>query len=209
MNNNKERSAMIQKMVKIIYLGAALAYLLTACSTTQTMTNSLRTPTEQLLISEAVMRSLSKRPESALPIPRGASVKLDISGISLDKDFILGVVAGWLGQQGYRVQRSAENAIYRINIVINSLGTELGNTFVGVPAIQASLIPISLPELAIYKAEYQTGYANFYFDIFELPSNRFVASSSPFIADTFFNAYTALFVFTHKSTDLVSPPPLR
>jgi hypothetical protein len=119
------------------------------------------------------------------------------------------MVAGWLGQHGYTVEGNAENATHRINIVLNSLGTELGNTFFGIPAIQASLIPISLPELAIYKADYQTGYANFYFDIFELPSNRFVASSSPFIADTFFNAYTVLFVFTHKSTNLVSPLPVR
>lgn len=200
---------MIKKMVKLICLGVALVYLLSACSITQKMTNSLRAPTEQLLISEAVMHSLSKRPELALPIPQDAIVKLDISGISIDKDFILGVVAGWLGQHGYTVEGNAENATHRINIVLNSLGTELGNTFFGIPAIQASLIPISLPELAIYKADYQTGYANFYFDIFELPSNRFVASSSPFIADTFFNAYTVLFVFTHKSTNLVSPLPVR
>ncbi|MDV6343897.1 hypothetical protein [Nitrosomonas sp. Is37] len=200
---------MIKIMVKVICLGMALVCLLSACSTTQKMTNSHRSATEQLLISEAVMRSLSKQPESALPIPQGANVKLDISGISPDKDFILAVVAGWLGEHGYTVQGSAENATYHINIVINSLGTELGNTFFGIPTVQASLIPLSLPELAIYKAEYQTGYANFYFDIFELPSNRFVGSSSPFIADTFYNAYTVLLVFTHKRTDLVSPLPLH
>lgn len=200
---------MINKMVKILCLGAALVSLLSACSTTQKITNSLRTATEQLLISEAVSRSLSKQPESTLSIPQGAIVKLDVSGISADKDFIRGAIAGWLGQRGYTVQEGAENAAYRINIAINSLGTELGNTFFGMPAVQASLIPISLPELAIYKAEYQTGYASFYFDIFEMPSGRFIGSSSPFLADAFYNAYTVLFLFTFKRTDLASPPFLH
>ena len=199
----------MKKMVKALCLGVALVGLLSACSTTQKITNSLRTATEQLLISEAAIRSLPKQPASSLPIPQGATVKLDVSGISADKDILRGIITGWLGQQGYTAQEGTENATYRINVVVNSLGTELGNTFFGIPPIQGSLIPISLPELAFYKAEYQTGYASYHFDIFELPSGRFVGSSSPFLADTFYNAYTVLFLFTFKRTDLVSPPLLR
>lgn len=199
----------MKKIVKALCLGVALVGLLSACSTTQKITNSLRTATEQLLISEAAMRSLPKQSASSLPIPQGATVKLDISGISADKDILRGIIAGWLGQQGYTVQEGPENANYRINVVVNSLGTELGNTFFGIPPVQGSLIPISLPELALYKAEYQTGYASYHFDIFELPSGRFVGSSSPLLADTFYNAYTVLFLFTFKRTDLISPPLLH
>ncbi|MCO6428335.1 hypothetical protein [Nitrosomonas communis] len=200
---------MMRKIVKVVCLGAALAGLLSACSATQKITNSVRTATEQLLISEAAKRSLSKQPELALPIPQGANVKLDITGISADKDFLRGVVAGWLGQHGYAVQEGAENATYRINIVVKALGTELGTTFFGIPPVQGSLIPISLPELALYKAEYQTGYSSFYLDIFELPSNRLIGSTTPFLADAFYNAYTVLFLFTFKRSDLVSPPILH
>ncbi len=199
----------MKKIVNALCLGVALVGLLSACSTTQKITNSLRTATEQLLISEAAMRSLPKQSASSLPIPQGATVKLDISGISADKDILRGIIAGWLGQQGYTVQEGPENANYRINVVVNSLGTELGNTFFGIPPVQGSLIPISLPELALYKAEYQTGYASYHFDIFELPSGRFVGSSSPLLADTFYNAYTVLFLFTFKRTDLISPPLLH
>lgn len=195
---------MVEKIIKALCLSVALAGLLSACSSTQKITNSARTATEQLLITESVIRSLPKQRDMPFPIPRGSAIKLDITGISADKDVVKDIVAGWLGLHGYVVQD--DNASHRINIVVSSTGTELGTTFFGIPPVQASLIPISLPELALYKAENQTGYTRFHFDIFELPSGQFLASSSPFIADTFYNAYTVLFLFTFNKTDLVSPP---
>jgi len=195
---------MIKKMMKALSLSIALAGILSACSTTQKITSSARTATEQLLITEAVLRSLPKERDMPFPIPRGSAIKLDITGLSADKDIVKGIVTGWLGLHGYVVQD--ENASHRINIVVNSLGTELATTFFGIPPIQASLIPISLPELSLYKAENQTGYAKFHFDIFELPSGRFLASSSPFLADTFYSAYTLLLLITFSKTDLISPP---
>ncbi|PXW91233.1 hypothetical protein C8R34_101142 [Nitrosomonas sp. Nm84] len=195
---------MIKKIVKAFCLSVALAGLLSACSSTQKVTNSARTATEQLLITEAAMRSLPKQRDLPFPIPRGATVKLDVTGVSGDKDVMKGIVGGWLGLNGYNVQD--ENASHRVNIIVNSLGTELSTTFFGLPPISASLIPIALPELAFYKSENQSGYARFHFDIFELPSGRFLASSSPFVAGTFYNAYTVLFLFTFNKTDLASPP---
>lgn len=197
---------MLKRIVKILCLSVALVWLLSACSSTQKITNSARTATEQLLITEAVMRSLPKQPDSPLPIPKSAIIKLDLTGISADKDIVRGIILRWLGQYGYTVQD--EKATYRINIIVEALGTELGTTFFGIPPIQASLIPISLPELSLYKADNQTGYARFHLDIFELPSGRFIASSSSFLADTFYNAYTVLFLFTFNKTDLTFPPQL-
>lgn len=201
-NNTLNLSCLIAVLVLVLVL------LLSACSTTQKVTHSARTATEQLLISEAVARSLPKQIDLPFPIPRGAVVKLDVTGLTLDKDMAKGVIAGWLGMLGYTTQDGPENATHRINIVVDSLGTETGGTFFGIPPVQASLIPISLPELAFFKAEYQSGYARFHLDVFEMPSGRFVGSSSPFIADTFYNGYTVLFLFNFKRTDLTSPPQI-
>ncbi len=67
------------------------------------------------------------------------------------------------------------------------------------------MIPFSTPEIAFYKAQYQTGYVKLYFNIFELPSNRFVSSTSPFFAETHHNDFTVLFAFTFNKNDLMSP----
>ncbi|SFD97946.1 hypothetical protein [Nitrosomonas sp. Nm166] len=195
----------MKKMVTMLCLSALIG-LLSSCSTTQKITNSSRTATEQLLISEAVMRSLPKQVDLPLPIPRGAIVKLDVTGMTTDKDMARAIIAGWLGLLGYAVQDGPENATHRINIVVDSLGTEMGSTFFGIPPIRASLIPISLPELALFKAEHQSGYAKFHLDVFEMSSGRFIASSSSFLGDTFYNAYTLLFLISFNKTDLTSPP---
>ncbi len=194
----------MKKTMVLLFLSMIFGGLLSACSSTQKITNSARTATEQLLITEAVSRSLPLQRDISFPIPRGATVKLDVAGLTADKDIVKAIVAGWLGLHGYIVQD--DNASHRISIVVDSLGTELSTTFFGMPPIQASLIPVSVPELSLFKAENQSGYARFHFDTFELPSGRFLATSSPFLANTFYNAYTVLLLFTFSKTDLNSPP---
>ena len=117
-------------------------------------------------------------------------------------------MAGWLGQQGYAIQKNEDKADYRISVIVRSLGTELGNSFFGMPPVTSQLIPFSLPELALYKAQYQTGYAKFHMDIFELPAGTLLQSTPPFLAQTHFNNHTILLFFTINSTDLESPPRL-
>ena len=181
---------------------------MSACSSVHTSTQSRRTAIEQLLLSEAVKKSFSQQLENPLPIPQGTNVSIDISGISLDKSVIHQIMAGWLGQHGYHVQSDTEKSTYQINVIVESLGTESGDTFVGIPPVQSSFIPISLPELALFKAQYQTGYTKLYLDIFELPSGRFVQSISPFFAETYYNNFVLLFLVSFKSTDLLAPPQI-
>ncbi|KIO49768.1 hypothetical protein [Nitrosospira sp. NpAV] len=194
---------------RILIVGAVSIALLTGCSTTHKATQSARTPIEQLLISEAAIRSASPTAERSLPIPKGANVILTTSGLNTDQVLLQQVLTGWLGQQGYLVvQKDDKNATHRIDVIVGSLGTELSGTFIGMPPIQSTLIPFSLPELAFYKSQYQTGYAKFYMNIFELPSGKFAGSTSPFLADAYYNDYTVLFILSFNSTDLTSPPEL-
>ncbi len=187
-------------------LNLVVLVLLSACSTAHKSTQSRRAAIEQLLLSEAVTNSLPQRQENPLIMPENTSVFIDISGISTDKSFVSEVLAGWLGQQGYLVQSDIEKAQYKLSIIVESLGTEYGDSFFGMPQVSSTVIPVSLPELAIYKAQYQTGYVKFYCNIFELPAGRFIQSTPPFLAERFYNEYTILFLFSFKSTNLLSPP---
>ncbi len=200
------------KRLKTLALSLVILGLMSACSTTHKNTQSLRTAIEQLLLTEAVMTSLPQQTRNPfkppLTIPRDTNVFIDTSGISIDKDVVRHALSRWLGQHGYLVQDDKEKATYRINVIVESLGTEYADTFFGIPPIQGGLIPISTPELAIYKAQYQTGYVKFHFDIYEHPSGRFVQTTPPFLAEKFYNDYTLLFLFGFNKTDLTSPPQL-
>ena len=198
---------MNKKLITLIF-SLIIFGLMSGCSTTHKNTQTLRTAIEQLLLSEAVMTSLPQKSETTLPIPQGTKVVIDTSGISLDQGVVRQAMAGWLGQHGYLVQDDKENATHRVNVIVESLGTEFADTFFGIPPISGGLFPISTPELAIYKAQYQTGYVKFHFDIFELPSGRFVQTTEPFLAEKFYNDYTLFFLFTFNKTDLIAPPQL-
>ncbi|TFH12811.1 MAG: hypothetical protein E4H07_00585 [Nitrosomonadales bacterium] len=197
----------MNKVFKIAALCAVFITFLMGCSTIRT-TQSPRTAVEQLLISEAVIRSLPSKSDESLPIPPGSKVILNTSGLTKDQTLLQQVLTGWLGQHGYLVQKDEKNAIYRIDVIVMALGTELGGDFVGLPPIQSTFIPFSLPELAFYKSAYQTGYVKFNMNIFEMLTGKFVGSTSTFLADSYYNNYTILFLYSFTSTDLISPPQL-
>lgn len=192
-------------IVYVVILG-----LLSACSTTQTTTQTRRTAIEQLLLSQAVTRSFSERVKTVyqLPLPFGSKVALDTTGISKDINIVDEIIGGWLGRQGYVLVKS-ENAEYGVTIIVNSLGTEYGETFFGIPPTKGSLIPIAFPELSIYKSQNQMGYINFHFNIIELPSGRFIQTTPSYFAETFYNDYTIMFLFGFNKTDLTNPPDFR
>ncbi|SEN69723.1 hypothetical protein SAMN05216404_106119 [Nitrosospira multiformis] len=188
-------------------LTLAIAIVLVAgCSTTQRNTQSSRTAVEQLLLSEAVKRSFPNEPGEFLLIPRGASVAINTVGMTPDQAFLQQVLAGWLGQRGYLVQKDGKDATHRVDVVVEALGTELSGTFMGMPPVQSQFIPFSLPELALYKSQYQTGYAKFRLNVFGLPAGNFLGSTSAFLGDAYYNDYTVLFMLSHTFTDLPSVP---
>jgi len=186
---------------------ATAIVLVAGCSTTQRNTQSSRTAVEQLLLSEAVKRSFPNDPGEFLPIPRGASVAINTVGMTADQAFLQQVLAGWLGQQGYLVQKDGKDATHRVDVVVEALGTELSGAFMGMPPVQSQFIPFSLPELALFKSQYQTGYAKFHLNVFGLPAGNFLGSTS-FVADAYYNDYTVLFMLSHTFTDLPSVPEL-
>jgi hypothetical protein len=76
------------------------------------------------------------------------------------------------------------------------------------PPVTSQLIPFSLSELALYKAQYQTGYVKLYMNFFELPSGKFVGSIAPLAGETYYNDHTVLLFLSFISTDLEAPPRL-
>jgi len=100
-----------------------------------------------------VIRSLPVKSDILLPIPPDSKVTLNTSGLTEDRALLQEVLTGWLGQQGYLVQGDKKDASYRIDVIVNAMGTEDDGTFIGLPPVNSVLIPFSLPELAFYKSE--------------------------------------------------------
>ena len=113
-------------------------------------------------------------------------------------------MAAVLGRHGYRIPNQDTN--YLVRVMVESLGTMQGLTLIGLPPIQSTGIPFSLPELALYKFQKQSGYARLHVDTFDNRTGEFVGSSATIIGRTYYNQYTVLFYFTWAATDVLAPP---
>ena len=177
-----------------------------ACSVGHKATHTPRAAIEQLLLNEAAERSVHYPGAPQLPIPEGAQVVLDVTGLTNDRDTLRRIVAGWLGKQGFIVRDNKEKADYRLEIMTQALGTEYDYTFIGMPSLQSVFIPFALPELALYSAKRQTGYARFYLNVVNTETDKFVATTPVYLGETYHNNYTVMFIFSFRSTNLILPP---
>jgi hypothetical protein len=176
--------------------------MLSGCALPREVTKSPRSAIEQLLLSQALERSLA---EATLPVPDGATILVEPTALSADQYFAGRVVSNRLAKTGLRLDEGQGNAQYRVLMVIHAFGTEQDTTFFGIPEIQSVVIPFALPEIPFYKVVRQTALARWSLDVFEYKTGRFVTSSPWYQAGTSHTQYTVLF-FTVNVTDL-SPEP--
>jgi len=178
-----------------------IGLVFSGCSSSPQTTNTPRSTLEQLLLSQSLERTLRA---ASIPFVPGESVSVEAVGLTGDKDFAKELVVHWLRQKGLRVGTEAPK--YLIRVVLHAFGTEQSVTFFGIPAIQSTIIPFALPELAIYKAIKQRGYTRLFLEVSDKKSGALIASSPAFEDDVYYNQYVFLFIFTNDSTDIVPPP---
>jgi hypothetical protein len=209
------------KVRLVVFLVLPLTVLTAACALNREPSRTPRTAIEQLLLMHAAQRSLSTL---SLPIPEDAALFIQVTGLSrlsypvdrgldqeglmlgppTDLSYVREVVTGRLGEMGFRIADREDNADYLVKIIVHALGTEQGESLVGLP--QVSVLGFALPEIALFKAQNQIAHARFSLDIYERPSNRFLRSTPIYTGDAFHNQYTVFFIFSFRRTDLIQAP---
>jgi hypothetical protein len=162
------------------------------CALTQEVSKTPRNATEQLLLSQALDWALV---DIDVPIPEGEPVQVEVSGLQTDRmplhldeqsdrsgvvenpswdlAFVRDMTTGRLGKLGYRVQISQDEARYLVRVLVQTMGTNQGKTFYGVPSIQSVVIPFSLPQITLYQKLEQLAHVRLHLDIFEAGTGRF------------------------------------
>lgn len=133
--------------------------MLCGCGTTK-WSDSPRTATEQLLISDAVDRAVSDIDFSALA---NRSVYLDTRFIvtTLDQNYVTSTLRQHMLASGCVIKDKAEESDYVVEVRTGSLGTNRNDVLVGVPATNlptAGFTPTgnaSIPEIALAKTTNQ------------------------------------------------------
>ena len=191
-----------------ISLWVPLCSLLSGCAVANILPAPISpTMTEQLLMAQAVELSLEPSdPPNAIPLPPEESICLATTGLTSNQQFMMGVISGWLGKQGFMILQDCGSATYRAQIILQTLGTEQAQSFFGMPAVQVALLPFGLPELPIFKVNYQTGHARFSLEFYENKTGKFVRATPWYRGTTYYNDYTVLFFIEFHRTNLIGGP---
>jgi hypothetical protein len=140
---------------------SALCAFAVGCGTTK-WSDSPRTATEQLLISDAIDRAISEIDFSALA---ERDVYLDTRYIitALDQNYVISTLRQHMLASGLIIKDKPEDATYVVEVRAGSLGTNRQDLLFGVPATNlptAGLLPVgsaSIPEIALMKRTNQQG----------------------------------------------------
>jgi len=172
--------------------------MMTGCAIKTHLTPPARTVTEQLLLDQSLAHSLAN---ATLPLPPGRTVALDVVGLTPDKDFVHAGVVRWLAQQGLSVPKSLGET-YVLRVMIHAFGTNLDESFAGMPPIQGGLFPIATPELALFKTENQNALTRLSMDLYERSSGRLLMTTPMYEGYAYMKDSTLLFGIPHYTTNL-------
>src|SRR4051794_4500107 len=142
---------------------ALLALSLAGCGTTR-QTDTNRTATEQLLVSDAIDRALQSLNLNALS---GQSVFFDESKLSdvVDKNYLTSSLRQYLLANGCNLREKREDADFVVEARAGAVGTDRSDLLFGLPSMnvpQIALVqPVNaiIPEIPIAKRKDQRGIA--------------------------------------------------
>jgi hypothetical protein len=180
-----------------------LSMVLSGCALSYETTKSPRAPSEQLLLTQSLKRSLI---DAVLPLRPGQTIAVETVGLTTDQAFVSSLIEKWLSRGGLLLPKDGKEALVA-KVTLEAFGTLQDQTFFGIPPIGGGFIPLSLPELTFYKAVRQRGHARLSIDFIEKSTGRLVSSTPLHEGNAYYNQYTFLFAFNATRTDLLPPLP--
>ncbi|MFN3188940.1 MAG: DUF6655 family protein [Aureliella sp.] len=133
-----------------------VASCLSGCAVTS-KSNTSRTASEQVLLSSAIDRALSNVHFHQVA---SKSVFVDDKYLdSVDKGYLVGSVRHKVLAAGGRIAADAATADLVLELRSGGVGTDMEQSFVGIPAIGVPGLPIELPEIKLISKDNQRGTA--------------------------------------------------
>jgi len=145
---------------------------------------------------------------SGPPAGTGSNVSA-IRPAGADLAMLRAFVEGRLGELGYTVVERREDADLWIRVIALALGTDQGQNFFGLPAIQSSVIPFATPALVLYEAQRQIASVRYLLHVYEARTGKWVKASGWYEGSAYYNQYTLFFFINFHGTDIADLPKLR
>lgn len=176
---------------------ALIGALLGGCAlATQIGTTQPSGITQQLLI-----RSL-ERALAGLDLARIGSrpVALEVAVQTGNEGFVKELVTTWLRAHGVRV--ATESPELKLKMFVSVYGTDRDQTLFGIPAFQAPVVNVPVPELAFFKWVRNRGQAELRLWAFDGKGDVVVDAPAPGVGRAKYDDFTVLLFFGFSLTDV-------
>jgi len=156
--------------------------------------------TSQLLLVRSLDRAIAQLDLSPLG---GRSVEVELVGQAANLGFTKEVVQERLRERGLHL--SSEAPELKLIVLATVLGTDRGETLVGSPAMQAPIVSLPAPEIALFKWVRHRGMVELEVAALDFQSGALIAKLGPEVGRAKHDDYTILIAINFSVSDIDDP----
>ena len=178
-------------------IAALLAVLLGGCSLASSIGTTAPTGITQQLLIRSLERALSDLDLARL---QGGPVGLEVTVHAGNEAFVKDFVTTWLKAHGVRPVGDASSL--KVKMFVSVYGTDRDQTLIGVPAFQAPVVNMAVPELALFKWVRNRGQAELRLWAFDAKGDTVVDAPAPGIGRAKYDDLTLLLFIGFTLSDV-------
>jgi len=180
---------------------ALLGFVLGGCSLASQIGTTNPTGIAQQLLVRSLERALGSLDLDRL---RGRPVGLEVAVQSGNENFVKDFTSTWLRAHGMRV--TSDSPEMKLKLFVSVYGTDRDQTLIGVPAFQAPLVGVPVPELAFFKWVRNRGQAELRLWAFDSKGDVVMDAPGPGIGRAKYDDFTVLLFIGFTLSDVDKRP---
>ncbi|HXA98083.1 MAG TPA: hypothetical protein VN323_21150 [Candidatus Dormibacteraeota bacterium] len=180
---------------------ALLGFVLGGCSLASQIGTTNPTGIAQQLLVRSLERALGSLDLDRL---RGRPVGLEVAVQSGNENFVKDFTSTWLRAHGMRV--TSDSPEMKLKLFVSVYGTDRDQTLIGVPAFQAPLVGVPVPELAFFKWVRNRGQAELRLWAFDSKGDVVMDAPGPGIGRAKYDDFTVLLFIGFTLSDVDQRP---
>lgn len=183
-------------------LGVTCALLLSGCSVTSVdVYPTSPSATTQLLVFRALERAVAELDLARL---KDRKVVMDVVSQLYDHRFAETYLETWLRAHGITV--GGDNPDLRLQVYLLTLGTDKGQSFIGIPSFQVPVLSVPVPEIALFKWVRNRGHTEVQVFLYDPRTDEFLTRVPDTVGRAKYDDFTLLIIFGYTVTDLDKHP---
>jgi len=182
-------------------IAALLAALLGGCALASSIGTTAPTGITQQLLVRSLERALGELDLARL---RGAPVGLEVTVHAGNDAFVKDFVTTWMKVHGVRVVGDAPSM--KLKMFVSVYGTDRDQTLIGVPAFQAPVVNLPIPEVAFFKWVRNRGQAELRLWAFDSKGDTVLDAPAPGVGRAKYDDFTVLLFIGFTRSDVDQRP---